>query len=544
MDTVDKILLQVQEKLVSFNSDMLGISTFLFYSPTVQNYINADDPLSRVLMNGELLSMFANASSMKANIRGIQLFDQSGALLARLGEGEAETTSPVRKMTYSGVISLKDRPSERFYTISTPVYGLDNNHIATEYKGTGVYVMDTNNFIPILRSAKVTAHSLVMLLDRSNQTIASIGAVPGGDSVLPDKWSRDPKYIVQSLVLPESGWTLISVIPKGELLAELDSVQRINVATYLTMFGLLGLFLVIFLTRIMNPIRSIMEFIKSYPKNGEDSRYEVKHRNEIGMLGTKLNKMLDDIGALSSEVRETQARMYEMELVRKQMEISAFRNQINPHFLYNTLESIRAMALFHDVKDIADISESLSRMFRYAVKGSNFVRIADEIAHVNEYARIIGFRFRGRFRIDIDCDEELLGETMLKMLLQPLVENAVFHGLERKPGSGRVAIEIRRTLRGEVGLSIEDDGRGMSEEQLEALRHLLSRYDEPEMIHGDAKGIGVLNIYRRIKLFYGDAADLTIESRLETGTRVRITFPPKPALRMEEADHVQGIHRG
>jgi two-component system sensor histidine kinase YesM len=287
-----------------------------------------------------------------------------------------------------------------------------------------------------------------------------------------------------------------------------------------------------------------MEFIRSYPKNGEDSRYQVEHRNEIGVLGAKLNKMLDEIGTLSSEVQETQARMYGMELAKKQMEISAFRNQINPHFLYNTLESIRAMALYYEVKDIADISESLSRMFRYAVKGSNFVKIADEISHVNEYARIIGFRFRGRFRIDVDCDEELLGETMLKMLLQPLVENAVFHGLERKLGDGRVAVRIRRAPRGDVLLTIEDDGRGMKEQELEALRSKLSRFDDPGAIDGDTKGIGVLNIYRRIKLFYGDVAGMTIESTPGAGTLVRISFPLKPELRMEGMGDVPSVDRG
>ncbi|QGG57358.1 cache domain-containing sensor histidine kinase [Paenibacillus sp. B01] len=541
-DSVDKILLQVQEKLSSFDADMQGISTFLFYSPTVQNYINADDALSRVLMNGELLSMFANTSSMKANIRGIQLFDPSGALLARLGQGEDTTASPVRRMTYSGVLTLKNRPAERFYKITAPIYGLDQSHIATEYKGTGTYVMDTHNFTPILQSAKVTVRSVVMLLDRGNRTIASVG-IPPGDSALVDRWSEDPAYIVQSLTLPESGWKLISAIPKRELLSELDAVQRINVATYLTMFGLLGLFLLIFVTRIINPIRSLMKFIKSYPKNGEDSRYAVGPRNEIGVLGAKLNKMLDDIGTLSSEVRESQIRMYEMELAKKQMEISAFRNQINPHFLYNTLESIRAMALYYEVKDIADLSESLSRMFRYAVKGSNFVTIADEISHVNEYARIIGFRFRGRFGIRVDCEPELLGETMLKMLLQPLVENAVFHGLERKLGRGQVVIDIRRAPDGGVLASIEDDGRGMSEERLGELWRRLNNGDEPGTFGGESKGIGVLNIYRRIKLFYGDEASLTIDSRLDKGTIVRILFPLKPATWTEGLDAVPSIDR-
>ncbi|MGO4106555.1 cache domain-containing sensor histidine kinase [Paenibacillus sp. YAF4_2] len=541
--SVNTILLQVNEKMTSFDSDMQGISTFLYYSPTVQTYINADDILDRVLMNRELLSVFANTMSMKSNIRGIQLYDRNGKLLTRLGEGQDETTTPVKAMTYSGTISLDDRPTEHFYTITAPIYGLDSNNIATEYRGTGRYVMDVSNFTPVLKSAKVTANSRVMLLDRNDQILSSEGNVTNRDSVNVDKWKANPKYIVQSINLAPSGWKLISIIPKSELLDELGAVKRINIATYAIMFGILCMFLLIFFTRILKPIKSLMDFIKSYPKNGEESRYNVVHQNEIGVLGQKLNKMLDDISVLSDEIRSTQIRMLEIELAKKQMEISAFRNQINPHFLYNTLESIRAMAFYHDVRDIANISESLSRMFRYAVKGSNFVTIAEELSHVREYAKIIEFRFRGRFKIVIRCDDELLNEMMLKMLLQPLVENAVFHGLERKLGEGEVLIEIRKSTENKIELLIQDNGQGMSEGELKELREGLLRYDEPVPAESEQQdGIGISNIYRRTNLFYGDASALKVESVLNEGTSVRVSFP----VRLSEGgnEHVSRFNRG
>ena len=185
-----------------------------------------------------------------------------------------------------------------------------------------------------------------------------------------------------------------------------------------------------------------MDFMKSYPKTGRDSRLNVVYHNEIGVLGTNLNRMLDEIDTLSKEIQLTQKQKYEIEIAKNQMEISAFRNQINPHFLYNTLECISAMAFYYKVQDIADISASLSNMFRYAVKGNDFVTIQDEISHVNEYAKIIEFRFMGRMQITIEADEGILGVTTLKMLLQPIVENAVFHGLEKKIDNGIIHIRV------------------------------------------------------------------------------------------------------
>lgn len=530
-ESVSRIFLQVEEKMNSFDSDMEGISTFLFYSPTVQAYLGSDDVLTRILKNQEVLSVFANTISLKENIRGIQLYDKEGKFLASIGDGSKQSVpSEVKSIEYSDLIQtpLSDsRDSKRsFYAITAPIYKLDTNRLVTGFMGIGRFFMDATNFSPILKSAKVTENSQVMLLDRNNKKIASEGNLMKQDSFRVEDWVSNNRYIVQTITLPRSGWKLISLIPRDELLADLDTVKRFNIFTYIVMFFIMCVFLFIFFTRILKPVKELMDFIKSYPRKGGESRFHVVHNNEIGVLGANLNKMLDDIDSLSKEVQSTQARMYEIELTKKQMEISAFRNQINPHFLYNTLESIRAVALYHDVEAIADISGSLSSMFRYAVKGSNFVTVRDEIAHANEYAKIIDFRFRGRFKIEIDAEEDLLEERMLKMLLQPIVENAVFHGLERKVGNGFVHIGVRRTELGSVQFTISDNGYGMDEQQYEQLLSKLKLHNEPGYMNKDTdKGIGLLNIYRRIKLFYGDEADLSLKSKLHEGTTVYVTFP-------------------
>jgi two-component system sensor histidine kinase YesM len=224
------------------------------------------------------------------------------------------------------------------------------------------------------------------------------------------------------------------------------------------------------------------------------------------------------------------------------MEILAFRNQINPHFLYNTLECIRALALYNMGEEIAAISASLSNMFRYSVKGSNFVTIREEITHVKEYANIIELRFMGRIRLEIEADEGLLDMKTLKMLLQPIVENAVFHGLEKKRGSGIVRLTVQSLPDNRIRFAVQDNGSGMDERQVQAL---LQRLRNSDSVGDDDKhGIGISNIYRRIKLFYGDKAEMDIQSRLNDGTTITITIPVRDnAEQEEERHHVQGIDR-
>ncbi|MDQ0874530.1 two-component system sensor histidine kinase YesM [Paenibacillus sp. V4I3] len=526
-DSVSKILLQVEEKMESFYSDMEGISTSLLYSPTVQTYMSSTDTLSMVLMNSEIISVFSNTITLKENIRGIQLFDKEETLIANIGAGTSESVKfPVESTEYSGVLTYPDSTyTGPYYSISVPIYNLKSN-IHRDYRGSSVFIMDVNNFNNILKNAKITAHSRLLLLDQNNKIMASEGNTLNFDTFNIEEWKLDKRYIVQTITLSRTGWKLISVIPKNELLQELDTVQRLNIATYIVMFCMLGLFLFIFFARILKPIKALMDFMKSYPKKGGENRFNVVYHNEIGVLAVNLNKMLDEIDTLSTEIQLTQKQMYEIEIAKKQMEISAFRNQISPHFLYNTMECIRAIAFFYKAQEIADISTSLSNMFRYSVKGNDFVTIQDEISHVKEYAKIIELRFMGRMQVAIEADEDLLEVRTLKMLLQPIVENAVFHGLEKKIDNGTVQITVQKTAQNKVQYVIWDDGYGMEDKQLEELLNCLRQFDTPSYSKNDAKlGIGLSNIYRRIKLFYGDEAEMTIQSKLHLGTTISITFP-------------------
>lgn len=525
-DSASKILLHVEDNILTFYSDLDAISAALLYSPTIQKLISNDDVLERILMDKDIDSVFSNTVMLNEDIKGIQIYNNKGDKVAGIGEDAAEAVfkQKMSNTEYSGLLKGNGHLSESRYSITIPIFKLENN-VLYDNIGTCVFVMDTRNFEDILNNSLIVENAKLLLLDQKGNIITREGVIANSTLNIKE-WEENNNYIIQKINLSRTSWSLISIIPKHDLFQDMNIIKRLNIAAYIIMLGLMSLFLLIFFIRILKPVRELIVFMKAYPKKSDVKRFNVVDNSEIGVLALNLNKMLDDIEHLSSEVQQTLKRMYEIELMRKQMEVASYRNQINPHFLYNTLECIRAIALYHNVDEIVEISASMSNMFRYAVKGNDFVTVADEVLHVQEYAKIIEFRFNGRIHIEIEVQEDILAECMIKMLLQPIVENAVFHGLERKLGKGKVAIRILKMDENGIKALITDNGYGMEEDKLQEVRTLLCESEIQTHSEQDkSDSIGIHNIYRRLKLFYEEDGNMAIESIMNEGTTVIITFP-------------------
>ena len=243
----------------------------------------------------------------------------------------------------------------------------------------------------------------------------------------------------------------------------------------------------------------------------------MKRVDDIGVVASSLDKMLDENQKMIEELKAGKITLYETRLARQKMEILAYRNQINPHFLYNTLSCMRDMALIHDEDDIADMAMALSDIFRYAVKGSNIVTFRNEVQYMEKYASIINYRFGGKITIVTDISDEVLDKPAIRFLLQPLVENSVFHGLEESLDPGTVSTKV--SMSGDrIEIVVEDNGVGMDEDTLEAVREMI---DNP----GDSASIGLSNIVQRLRLFYDDDYQITVDSEEGKGTRIVISLP-------------------
>lgn len=217
------------------------------------------------------------------------------------------------------------------------------------------------------------------------------------------------------------------------------------------------------------------------------------------------------------------------DLLCKQAEMDALQSQINPHFLYNTLDSIRGQALAEGVEDIADMTEALSTFFRYSISNSNNVAtLAEELENARNYFTIQQFRFNNRFHLEIcPFPQELLESCrMPKLTLQPILENCILHGMEQVIGQGTIMIRVEATSLRTI-LTVSDNGAGMQEETLLHLQSRLRQDDaRPPQASTKSSGIALPNVNRRIRLLFGEEYGLRVMSTLGQGTDVEICLPP------------------
>lgn len=222
---------------------------------------------------------------------------------------------------------------------------------------------------------------------------------------------------------------------------------------------------------------------------------------------------------------ENANRSYEQELLLRQANITMLQSQINPHFLYNTLECIRGQALLHNEEEIAQTAKALSLFFRYSISGkTSIVTIGEELDNIKNYIQIQRFRFSERFSVEIDVEDSSLTNVMIpKLTLQPILENSIIHGFSDIVSDGILTIRVKRVSQN-VSIEISDNGKGMRIGQLNRIYRQLNGQKEEAEASGRV-GIGLQNVDRRIKLLFGDEYGLSLNSCLGMGTTVEVFIP-------------------
>lgn len=242
---------------------------------------------------------------------------------------------------------------------------------------------------------------------------------------------------------------------------------------------------------------------------------------------TSVNDLLSRVEEYSHRAFETQQRLYEAELSKQKMDLYLLRKQINAHFAYNSLNTIHALAAEHDENDIQLIATGLAELMRYSYSPEEYINIFDEMQLVDQYVAIMNIRFQDKFAVEYNVDDRLCQYVILRQMIQPLVENALVHGLENKPGNCKLIIN------GEIfqpdgqpsylKISIMDNGVGMPPTVLEKCRKKLNE----KSTDFSPDGIAIVNIHRRIQLYFGAQYGLQIQSFPGCGTTVSFTFPLK-----------------
>ncbi|MCZ8517893.1 MULTISPECIES: cache domain-containing sensor histidine kinase [Paenibacillus] len=319
------------------------------------------------------------------------------------------------------------------------------------------------------------------------------------------------KSLVVYSVSERSGWRVVITVPLDELT---QGVQRTREFTLLATLLTISLALVvsIFLSfALTRSLRKLVSLMKSVQQGNLDVSFPVTTQDEAGRLGNQFNRMIERIRHLIEENIRIGER-------KKEAELHALQLQINPHFIYNTLESIRMTAEFNDDDEVADMTEILGKLLRYSITDKKeFVQVEDELEHLRNYMLLQEFRYPGRFQLAIEPYERFEPLRMLKLTVQPIVENAILHGMDT---SRKMLVSVSLVSSGEDAVMvIKDNGIGMSPQTLEKLRRSLS---SAEARQGDKRGIGLRNVNERLKLYYGEAYGLEVYSTEGGGTEVHV----------------------
>ncbi len=327
-------------------------------------------------------------------------------------------------------------------------------------------------------------------------------------------WINGQTYMIFSHFSPYTSWRSIGVISEHVYLEGTTPIIFALLLCTMLMCLIVSLLTVKISDSITLPILKLRRIMLQVEEGDLSVRFNTAYEDEIGELGNSFNSMLERINTLIQQ-------LYVEEQAKLEAQMKILREQIKPHFLYNTLDTINWMARSYKAYDVVKLVEALANMFRIGLsKGQDFISVYDEVLHVQNYLYIQKTRYQDKLQYSIDVSEDLNDIRIPKMILQPLVENSIYHGIKQKRGSGTVKIcgwrEQERII-----LTVEDDGKGMPEETLAALQE----YVKCPSSSAQKIGFGLSYIADRLSLIYKNESVMTIDSAEGKGTVITIMLP-------------------
>ncbi len=334
------------------------------------------------------------------------------------------------------------------------------------------------------------------------------------------------KRLVTVKTVGYTGWKIVGVTPMTDITS--DYYQMSIFAMFIMFFAI---FILVFLnmfvsSRIANPIKSLEKCVKKLENGVKDVDISISGSYEIQHLGKAIKSMVNQMHTLMDNI------MTEQESKRKS-ELNALQAQINPHFLYNTLDSIIWMIENENYDGAVIMVTALAKLFRISLsKGKNIITVRDEIEHARNYLTIQNIRYKNKFIYNIEVEEETLDLASIKLIIQPLIENAIYHGMEFMGGDGEILVKAYAKEK-ELYIDVIDNGLGMLQEIADPLLTNESKIEKK------SSGIGLKNVHERIQLYFGKNYGLEIYSEPDEGTTIRVHMPCVNYFEMKKEGEVR-----
>lgn len=535
---IDENLLSMQKQSESLVYNIVDIQKFLSYEPTTidEGYFEAAnrvnyyltsilsnndrfDGIGLMALNGSFAT-YVNADGFTPK-EGSKLLiedalDHNGGPIISMMDLDQMMNSSMREHKNNHVIGVMRTLID---------YKLDNKPI-----GISLFTQELTKFGEIVTRGKITDQDTIIILSANNKVVFSNREVTDSLHELLEHADKEMEnntnqisfnWNEQHIIYSDSSifeFKVITSVPKYVIAQKLAVVKKLNFLL-MTVLIISSILISILLSNfITSPLIRLKRSFIQFQNGNFTVMMEAKGADEFADIAVGFNTMSENVQILIKE-------KYEIELARRQSELESLQSKINPHFLYNTLSSIKAVIRDENTTLARQMVQHLSDLFRYSLSRGKFVvTLVEELNHVNKYLMLQKLRFGEQFQMKFEIDDDLLNMNILRLTIQPIVENAILHGLEDKLGERLIQI-YALTYDNELWIYIEDNGKGIDSQQVDAMNALLS--DNPlTMLNSPTRDrVGIYNVNSRIKLYYGNEYGVSIQSAPNEGTTVKINLP-------------------
>lgn len=552
-ETVDMLFNQVNGRLEEYFDAIDHLSKVTFYNSELQNSVLDRKDSSGTHSDADYVNQFRKLKTrlspflkMNPSVKDIVVVDQGG----RMYNTNGYSLKPPMLDYLHAMPKDKLLSGQLFFSGSFTHLGSTlNEYLAfrqirsvekQQYMQsifTGVLVLDMEYIRKTVADSELTSKSVLMIVDGDNRIMTSTRPdfqaplsemLPAGQKDQSEKpKDENETYLVKSSPVNKVGWRLVALIDKDQLYKDADFLKYMLPVVILILFVI-----VVGTTLALNwsmtaPIIKLANAFGRVARGDFSSRLRFEKKNEITEIADHFNHMVDEIDRLTKHLLSTQQQVFEIELEKKQFQLSGLQGQINAHFLFNTLSAIRGMALTGEKRKVNEIVDHLAAYFRYITRNDEFVPLAEEINFVEQYLAIYRLRLGKEIELKLIVPEHLRHRLILKLTLQPIVENAVVYGLSRSEKKGLIGMTVCEED-GVLAVRVLDNGIGMPPDRLKQLQSMLDSSHSgggPVESEGTGSGIGLWNIQKRLQLFCGDPFGLKLVSWQGRGTAVTAVYP-------------------
>lgn len=483
----------------------------------------------------ELESKMSALTFIQDDIYAVTVYGENGEIVSCTGSGEN-----LKEHIY------KDLSFDRKLFDESPLFSVSNPHVQTLFEGkypwvitvaakadkpvlkNGAYIAIDFGFSEIAKYIErvgVGRRGYCFITDRNGEIIYHpqqqmlfsglrsedselVGRLPDGINIL--------KNVIYTVKTTDDGaWRIVGVSLTDDLSGEAGKQIVISILISFVCCVLITLLSLAVYSKIVNtPVKSLIKAMKCFENDADNFSFSGGEESV-----TELKTLSGSFEHMSVRIKNLMDKVRNEEIALRKTELKALQSQINPHFLYNTLDSIQWMCERGKTEEASKMVGALARLFRISIsRGHELITIKDEINHVSNYLIIQSFRYKSQFTYSFDIDESLEDYLCNKITLQPLVENAIYHGIDRLVDEGEIKITVKQAEDDEndILMTVADNGVGMTEEQC---RKILSKE------RSDSSGIGVKNVNDRLRIYFGEKYGLTIKSELDCGTEITVRLP-------------------